>query len=263
MITVASGTVNSVQRTEDRNRYLLSTPGAPKYCLSDDRWWAPRLTVWKPIIPSIILLLLWGSLEELEPILADIEQQVGYTFDMSSLYHWAHIQRQVTNHTHVSNQHNFNLHVSGLWYLEKTYKLHTERTKHRTSLCVKHYYFLFHKAEPCFRSFLIPTNVWHQPSARHRLPNTFLPCSLFLQHRENSRSVFTARLSCSSSSLPSHTTTSSTSSAQCCWSNAHPSHMLPACYSYNLEPFTLDLWSPVAINTGVQTVTLFDATVPL
>lgn len=59
--------------------------------------------------------------------------------------------------------------------------------------------------------------------------------------QKNSRSVFTAQASCRPSCLPSHTTTSSISSAQCYWSKNHPVHRLPGCYSSDLEWFILDL----------------------
>lgn len=61
--------------------------------------------------------------------------------------------------------------------------------------------------------------------------------------KKHSRSVITAQVSCIPCCLPSHTTTSSISSVQCYWSKNHPSHRLPACYSYDLEPFILDLWT--------------------
>lgn len=71
---------------------------------------------------------------------------------------------------------------------------------------------------------------------------TYLPTLLSLPSaQKNSRSVFTAQVSCSPSCLPSHTTTSSISSAQCYWSKNHPVHRLPVCYSYDLEQFILDL----------------------
>lgn len=62
-------------------------------------------------------------------------------------------------------------------------------------------------------------------------------------HKKNSRSVFTARVSCSLSCVPSHTPTSSISSAQCCCSRNHPLDRLPACCSNDLEAFILDLWT--------------------
>lgn len=97
-------------------------------------------------------------------------------------------------------------------------------------------------ASPLRISFDSYPDVWHQRWASN--PNTYWPCSLFLQHRKkHSRSVITAQVSCIPCCLPSHTTTSSISSAQCYWSKNHPSHRLPACYSYDLEQFILDLWT--------------------
>lgn len=72
----------------------------------------------------------------------------------------------------------------------------------------------------------------------------YLALSLFLQCRNlNSRSVFTAHVSCRPSSLPSHTPTSSISSAHCYWSKNHLLHKLPACFCSALRQFILDLWT--------------------
>lgn len=87
-------------------------------------------------------------------------------------------------------------------------------------------------------------DVWHQHRASN--PNTYQPCFLFLLYRrtkKNSRSVFTALVSCSLSCVPSHTPTSSISSAQCCCSRNHLLDRLPACCSNDLEAFILDLWT--------------------
>lgn len=53
--------------------------------------------------------------------------------------------------------------------------------------------------------------------------------------------------------LPSHTTTSSTSSAQCYWSKKnHPLNRLPVCYSSDLESFILDLWTWTHVSDGYE-----------
>lgn len=94
--------------------------------------------------------------------------------------------------------------------------------------CDKRFCFL-PRAESCFTSnwtiwasplrislWFIYADVWRRHTNTYRHPRS-LPSA-----QKNSRSVFTARLSCGPSRLPSHTTTSSTSSAQCRWSNTRP-----------------------------------------
>lgn len=75
-----------------------------------------------------------------------------------------------------------------------------------------------------------------KPKYRALSPSLFLGC-----RNKNSRTVFAAQVSCRPSSLPSHTPTSSISSAHCYWSKNHLLHKLPACFRSDLRRFILDL----------------------